>query len=165
MQDMPASADLMIQLIDEIQRTRGRLASISFSDSDGLGGLDMTVLNAVVLAAYPPTVPQIGRSLGYPRQTIQRHAEALVERRLMAFIDNPDHKRALRLVATSDGKAVQGKATAKSLIWAAAITRDLDPRRLADAIGMLKIIRTRIERDLRYSGGAAETDNNSQDGE
>jgi DNA-binding MarR family transcriptional regulator len=165
MQSQPSSAELIIQLIDEIQRARGRLMSLSFSEPKGPTGLGMTILSAVVLAAYPPTVPQIGRSLGYPRQTVQRHAEDLAARGLISFIDNPDHKRALRLVATGDGKAMQDKATQKSLVWAAALTRDLDPQRLAETVGMLKILRTRIEADIRNSAADTKADKNNQDRE
>ena len=49
----------------------------------------MLVLSAVAGALSPPTVPQIGRSLGHPRQVIQRIADALVARGLIGFEDNP----------------------------------------------------------------------------
>jgi DNA-binding MarR family transcriptional regulator len=163
----PNPADLMIQLIDEMQRTRGRLASVThaFSDPGGPVGLAMTVLTAVVRASHPPTVPQIGRSLGYPRQTVQRQAEDLVERGLIAFIDNPDHKRARRLVATGTGQATQDRASVRSLDWAANITQGLDPNDLAGAVAVLRTIRGRIESELREIAAAAPANDDNQDRE
>jgi DNA-binding MarR family transcriptional regulator len=151
MSGAPSSAELMIQLIDEIHRARGRLNFVgsAFNDPDGPAGFSMTVLTAVVGAVHPPTVPQIGRSLGYPRQTVQRQAEYLVERGLITFIDNPDHKRARRMVATEAGKATHVRANTRSLAWAADFTRDMDPKRLTDAVSTLQMIRTRIESNAR----------------
>ena len=142
-----STAQMLIALIDEMHRLRGRLtsASVEFHASDEPAGLAMTVLTAVVMAAYPPTVPQIGRSLGYPRQTIQRQADDLAHRGLIAWVDNPDHKRAQRLVGTDAGNAIQSRANARSLVWAATITEGVDAEKLADAITTLHQIRARIE--------------------
>ena len=163
----PNPADLMIQLIDEMQRTRGRLASVTgaFSDPGGPVGLAMTVLTAVARAIHPPTVPQIGRSLGYPRQTVQRQAEDLVERGLIVFIDNPDHKRARRLIATDAGEAVQARASVRSLSWAANVTQGLDPEDLAGAVAVLRTIRGRIESEIRVASAATPDDTDNQDRE
>ena len=83
-------------------RLQGRLKG-AFTDSrlsTGLGETEMTVLNAVAEAPSPPTVPQIGRALGHPRQVIQRAANALITAGLIATRDNPDHKRAVLLIPT-----------------------------------------------------------------
>src|SRR5690349_13099555 len=106
------TVELMFQLIDEVKRGHGRLMSRWTGprmpgEPEGVGWL---VLTAAVLAVQPPTVPQIGRSLGYPRQTIQRQAELLAARGLLDFVDNPDHKRARRIVATPAGVAMQRAA-------------------------------------------------------
>src|SRR6267142_768778 len=72
----------LVCLVDEVMRLQGRFKSI-FAVSDGVTGLpsmELTVLTAVVEAAGAPTVPQIGRSLGRPRQVIQRAANAFLRR-------------------------------------------------------------------------------------
>jgi DNA-binding MarR family transcriptional regulator len=160
------TADLLIQLIDEVQRFRGRLKTAidRFHDPEGPVGLAMTVLTAVVCAPHPPTVPQIGRSLGYPRQTVQRQADELVERGLIAFVDNPDHKRARRLIATGAGTAAHGRSNARSMVWAAEFTRGIDPERLAAAVATLHMIRTRIEDEARQAPEYA-LETNDQDKE
>lgn len=148
-------ADLMIQLIDEILRGRSRLlGSETFYDPPELKGLPGTVLTAVVLAAHPPTVPQIGRSLGYPRQTIQRQADLLVERGLVRFVENPDHKRAHRLVATEAGRALHAAADDRSRRWAARFTRGLSAEKLAITVETLRLIRHRLETEARDTASA-----------
>ncbi len=150
---MPSPAppvDLMIQLIDEIVRGRSRLpGSETFYDRAELQGLAGTVLTAVVLATHPPTVPQIGRSLGYPRQTIQRQADLLVEQGLVRFIDNPDHKRAHRLIATENARALHLAADGRSRSWAARFTADISAEALATTVETLRLIRHRLEHEAR----------------
>jgi DNA-binding MarR family transcriptional regulator len=146
-----SSAELMIQLIDAVMRARGRLASRSANveEAGEVEGLSRTVLTAVVMAAHPPTVPQIGRSLGYPRQTIQRLADQLSRRGLIAFIDNPDHKRARRLIATPAGQAWHRAAHQHSLAWAAEFTQGIAPQRLAETVETLRLINERLELEAR----------------
>jgi len=145
-----SNADLMIQLIDEVLRGRARLpGSKLFYELPELQGLGGTVLTAVVRAAQPPTVPQIGRSLGYPRQTIQRQADLLAELGLVAFVDNPDHKRAHRLVATPRGAKLHHDSDVRSRQWAAAFTAGLSPEKLAITVETLRLIRHRLEAEAR----------------
>ena len=65
------SRNALIGLVDEVTRLSGRLKS-TFAASRreaGLNESEMMVLNAVVEASRPPTVPQIGRSMGQPRSS------------------------------------------------------------------------------------------------
>src|SRR6476619_7051571 len=90
------SRHALVGLVDEVLRLGGRLKS-TFAGARraaGLGESESMVLNAVVEADRAPTVSQIGRSLGQPRQIVQRAANALVEAGLIATAPNPDHKRA-----------------------------------------------------------------------
>jgi alkylation response protein AidB-like acyl-CoA dehydrogenase len=96
-------AQLLIQFLDEIARTRGRVTSV-FAEGRtaiGLSDLEMIVLNAVFGAGSPPTVPQIGRSLGHARQVIQRAANTLVDKGLKTawIIDTQPHGAARTHIA------------------------------------------------------------------
>jgi DNA-binding MarR family transcriptional regulator len=73
-------------LADEVLRLHGRLlaADSDLGAADGLTGAQVLVLTAVVNAGRPPTVPQIGRSLGHTGQSVQRIADALTARGLLA---------------------------------------------------------------------------------
>jgi DNA-binding MarR family transcriptional regulator len=94
-----------VDFVDEILRISGRIQSVfgELNAGTGLSGLENTVLAAVVEARAPPTVPQIGRSLGHPRQVIQRAVNRLMEDGFLETSDNPDHKRARLLLATPKG--------------------------------------------------------------
>lgn len=140
-------ARLFVELLDEVARLRGRIASAFAGERGhaGLSELELVVLNAVTGAAQPPTVPQIGRSLGHARQVIQRAATALEGRALVRWIDNPDHKRARRLVATAQGQALKAVANARGLAVAAAVTQGLDPAVLGATVTGLRHVRERIE--------------------
>jgi DNA-binding MarR family transcriptional regulator len=147
----PTRARLLIQLLDEIARMRGRLTS-AFAEgriASGLSDLEMVVLNAVFGAAQPPTVPQIGRSLGHARQVIQRAATTLVEKGLLDWVANPDHKRAHRLIVTDHGAALKAQADADGLAVAARLAEGMDAALLGRAVESLHAIRESIEAHAR----------------
>ncbi len=141
----------LVGLIDETSRLHGRLKSLfaQARQSCGLGESESMVLNAVVEAERAPTVAQIGRSLGYPRQQVQRAANSLMESRLIEPRDNPDHKRSPLFVPTAEGEALKRKADA----LADRIADDLVPAaELADAreaAAALRELRKRIEQCMR----------------
>lgn len=89
---MDERAASFIRFLDAFHRLRGRIQS-AFSGAAGdlgLTELESIVLNAVTGSATPPTVPQIGRSLGHARQVVQRAANQLVDRGLIEAVPNPD---------------------------------------------------------------------------
>lgn len=144
-----------IALLDELARMRGRTLAV-FRDARAtidLSELEGVVLAAVAGAAHPPTVPQIGRSLGHPRQVIQRTADALVARGLVAQADNPDHKRARLLVATEAGAALKRVADEEGLLIAGAMTAGLDAALIMDTVQGLRTVREAIEANLRRVAG------------
>lgn len=141
----------LVRLIDEVVRLQGRLKSI-FSGSNevaGLPSMEMTVLTAVVEADGAPTVPQIGRSLGRPRQVIQRAAHALIEAGLIEATPNPHHKRAPLLEPTRRGRAVKRKADVCAIRAANAFLRGADAARCGRLAQELHDLRGEIEAYLR----------------
>lgn len=140
-------------LIDAVTRLHGRTRTAFAPARDGLGLNDMesTVLVAVVGAQRPPTVPQIGRSLGHPRQVIQRAANALVAAELISLADNPDHKRASLLLPTDAGRALQARADARADAIATALMATLDREGVREATRLINQIRSGIERHQRSS--------------
>jgi DNA-binding MarR family transcriptional regulator len=141
----------LVALIDELHRTRGRLRSAfqPVEGSLGLSEIEMTVLNAVLGARTPPTVPQIGRSLGHARQVIQRAANALTERGLIGAADNPDHKRASLLHPTDRGLALKREADGRGEEIATALCAGIDVRSLREIAGGLHKIRLAIEANMK----------------
>ena len=149
----------LISLFDSLSRLRGRLSSVfAPARPDGLSLTEVTVLNAVAGAIRPPTVPQIGRSLGHARQVIQRAAIALVAAGLIEMRPNPDHKRASLLVCTRRGMQVKAEANAR----AAAIARDLeeviDPSLATEATRLLDELRAQLDTHARSLESTANSD-------
>lgn len=148
---MPDSHSAPIRLLDGIARLQGRLrgAFAEARQGSGLNDMEHTVLAAVTEARAAPTVPQIGRALGHPRQVIQRAASSLAEKGLIELADNPDHKRASLLIATSAGKAVQGEANRKAEAISARLLGLLDGARLSAVIDQIEAIRAVLDADAR----------------
>ncbi len=148
------SRNPLIGLTDEISRLNGRLKS-TFATSRqvvGLGDSEMMVLNAVVEAERAPTVSQIGRSLGHPRQLIQRAANALVQAGLIEDTPNPDHKRAVLFIATQKGRDIKQQADNQADLIAAELSNAIDMQAISDATRQLHNIRTQLESHLRKRG-------------
>jgi DNA-binding MarR family transcriptional regulator len=93
-------------------------------------------------------VPQIGRSLGHTRQSVQRIADRLIARDLLASKENPDHKRAPLLVPTEAGRAAHGRVHERGRAWIARVTDGIDPEDIAGAAGVLRALRLQVEADL-----------------
>lgn len=146
------------RFFDEVARLRGRLRAL-FEDvrrAAGLNEMELTVLTATVNAAVPPTVAQIGRSLGHPRQVVQRAANRLAELGLVALQANPDHKRASLLVPTAAGKAVKAEDSRRSEAIVAAMLARIDEKAFAEAADRLHAIRLGIESYLKETPAVVE---------
>ena len=141
----------LFALVDEVGRLNGRFKS-AFVDARkgvGLGETEMTVLNSVVEADRPPTVPQIARSLGIARQLVQRAASSLIERGLITTAHNPDHKRALLLVAQPAGGAAKRQADVIGSRIVARLGSGLDLASVERAARELRSIRRALEACLK----------------
>jgi DNA-binding MarR family transcriptional regulator len=145
------SRNALIGLVDEVTRLNGRLKS-TFAASRreaGLGESEMMVLNAVVEAQQPPTVPQIGRSMGQPRQIVQRAANSLADAGLIETAPNPDHKRAVLLRATERGTKLKREADARADAIADELGKDMDQAAARAATQALRAVRKQLEARLR----------------
>lgn len=141
----------LVGLSDELIRLGGRMKA-TFAGArreEGLGDSEMSVLNAVVEADRPPTVPQIGRSFGQPRQLVQRAANSLMDAGLIEAEANPDHKRAVLLRATERGIALKREIDARADRIAAEIGEGLDVETVRQATAALNTIRKQLEAQLR----------------
>lgn len=143
--------DPVIGLIDEVSRMNGRLRTAFAGASAGMdySEAELTVLNAIVEASRPPTVPQIGRALGHPRQPVQRAVNTLVAGGLAETRPNPDHKRAPLLVATAAGIALKEVSDERALTIAAAMAPHLDMASVAALTQGLKALRGELETYMR----------------
>ncbi len=141
----------LIRLIDEVVRLRGRLQSVfaEASAATGMAPMESTVLTAVVESRAAPTVSQIGRSLGHPRQVIQRATNNLIVARLLRTVANPNHKRAVLLRVTPLGRKRYRDALAVGRRTADSLARLLNRKECDRLAGELHSLRARIEAHLR----------------
>ncbi len=139
---------------DEIARLRGRIRVLYAEPraASGLAEMELTVLTAAVNAAEAPTVAQIGRSLGHPRQVVQRAANRLAELGLVDFADNPDHKRASLILATEAGRSLKAADHDRAQAVTDALLKRVDGAVFGDAADRLHAIRVEIEAHLRERG-------------
>lgn len=147
----------LVGLSDELIRLNGRMKALfaGARRSEGLGDSELAVLSAVVEASQPPTVPQIGRSFGQPRQIIQRAANSLVAAGLIETQANPDHKRAVLLCATAQGTALKREIDAQADLIAEEVGAAVDAEAIRAATQALHAIRRQLEAQLR-AGASAE---------
>ena len=143
----------LVGLSDELIRLNGRLKSLFHAPrrEAGLGDSELGVLNAVVEAERAPTVPQIGRSFGQPRQLVQRAANSLIEAGLLEALPNPDHKRAVLLRATARGVALKREIDREADARAAELAGQMDAASIRAATAALGEIRRQLETQLRGS--------------
>ena len=141
----------LVGLSNELIRLNGRMKALfaGARRSEGLSDSESSVLNAVVEADRPPTVPQIGRSLGQPRQVIQRAANSLMEAGLIEAEPNPDHKRAVLLRPTERGTALKREMDARADAIAETVVGDIDADLVHAATTALRSIRKELEARLR----------------
>jgi len=151
MSDMPHPSNPVVELIDEVIRVGGRLISIfeSVNAATGLSPMEATVLTAVVESHFAPTVPQIGRSLGHPRQVIQRAANALMSAGLIERAPNPHHKLAPLLMPTRKGRTLKHKADERATEVTAALLRRIGTRKCRRIARDVRELRGEIEAHLR----------------
>jgi len=141
----------MVALFDELLRTHGRLKSVfaNANAATGLSSMEATVLTAVVEASVPPTVPQIGRSLGHARQVIQRAANALISTGLIETSANPSHKRAPLLSPTQQGRSVKRQSDGRADDITTQLLRRFDAATCKRMAGQLRELRGEMEDFLR----------------
>lgn len=144
-----------VGLADELIRLNGRMKAL-FAGArrpEGLGDSELSVLNAVVEADRPPTVPQIGRSFGQPRQLVQRAANSLMAAGLIEAVPNPDHKRAVLLRATEQGTALKREIDARADATAETVAAGVDIENIRVATAALRAVRQQLEERLRSGEG------------
>ena len=144
-------APVMVDLVDQVIRLAGRLATARKMTS-GIAGMRTThwlVLTAICRASSPPTVARIARSFGHNRQGVQRIANALEARGMIAFADDAGDRRAKLLIPTEVGRAAFAIADREGWEWADRLAAGLSPDVIADTVSLLAELRLRLEREAR----------------
>lgn len=141
----------LVGLIDETIRLNSRLRTVfaTARQAVALNDSEYLVLNAVVEAATPPTVAQIGRSMGEARQLVQRAANGLRSAGFIEMIDNPDHKRAQLLRPTELGRQLKRTIDRRADMVAGELLPEGDFEAIREATDALRAIRKNLEARLK----------------
>jgi DNA-binding MarR family transcriptional regulator len=111
-----------------------------------------TAMRAVMETLFedgPKTVPQIAKLKGVTRQHIQLLADALVDQRLAAIMDNPAHKRSSLVALSEKGRRAFVKMRAREAPVIEDLARDFEARELERATGVLVRLAGCIEARLK----------------
>jgi DNA-binding MarR family transcriptional regulator len=139
-------AAALTDLILEIFRLNGRLlaAGDQLTKDDGLSSARWQVLGAIDSEALP--VAQIARNMGLTRQAVQRLANVLASDGLVAFSENPNHRRAKLVGLTPRGRTVLDNTMSKQVDWSNQLSSGMSASQIASALSALRTLRQRLER-------------------
>jgi DNA-binding MarR family transcriptional regulator len=101
-----------------------------------------------VLAAVeddPKTVAQIARAWSLARQSVQRVADLLAQDGLIAYEDNPSHRRASLVRLTPEGRSALRGIQSAQRAWATAVGDEVGADDLETATRILARVMTAVE--------------------
>lgn len=110
----------------------------------GLTAARWQVLGSVAGLRQPAPVAHVAREMGLARQSVQRLVDHLVEKGLLAYQENPHHRRAPVVVMTTRGQQAFDGLTARQVPWVNELARGMSPREVDVAIDLLQRIVERL---------------------
>ena len=136
---------VLTDLILETFRLNGRLlaAGDRLTGDLGLSSARWQVMGAIEDAPLP--VAQIARNMGLTRQAVQRVANDLAGEGLVAFAENPDHRRSKLLRLTDEGRAVLEEVGRRQVRWSNRLAAGLTADAIDEALTVLRTVRQRLD--------------------
>jgi DNA-binding MarR family transcriptional regulator len=133
------------EILTEVFRFRARLleGAEGVAGPAGLTSARWQVLGAV--EESPATVAQVARALGLTRQTVQEMADAMGRDGLVAFADNPHHKRARLMAPTATARAALDRLRPPQLEFANRMSAAHSLASLRTTLDVLRASRTLLE--------------------
>ena len=111
----------------------------------GLSSARWQVLDALDLAGEPLPVAHIARQMGLTRQSVQRTVDILAADGLVAFADNPHHRRAKLVGFTPRGSTTMDEVHRLQSAWVNDLAHGLSVHACHDALQLLEAMRRRLE--------------------
>ncbi len=110
------------------------------TETAGLSSARWKILGALTRSDTPLTVPQVARMMGQSRQAVQRLVDIMHKDELLAFLNNPNHKRAKLVTLTAKGKDIHTKLEEKQIPWANQKSSHISESDLTTTLATLKEI-------------------------
>jgi DNA-binding MarR family transcriptional regulator len=146
------AGDAFSGLVTRVFRLNGLLAAEGDALARPAGQTSARWQVLAMIENGPATVAQTARTLGLARQSVQRVADVLEADGLVAYADNPNHRRARLVGLTEEGRGVLSAIQAAQRPWADALGRSVgadDLRKATDVLDRLVGVMTaRRARDV-----------------
>jgi len=141
------SAKLFTELVLETFRFNGLLieAGDKLTRELGLTSSLWQVMGSI--AENPLSMAQIARNMGLTRQGVRRSINILIEKGLVQFEENPDHKRAKLVVPTDEGLQVLDRLENIQVSWSNSISREFSVPELERVIKTFKALEKKLNLD------------------
>jgi len=138
---------MMTSLILEVFQINGLLLAEGdkLSKELGLTSARWQVMGA--LADGPLTASQIARKMGLKRQSIQRLVDVLSEQDILAFEENPYHRRAKLIHLTQAGHLLYKKMSTVQIEWINSIAKGFDEKNIEEAVALLRGFKLSLKPD------------------
>jgi DNA-binding MarR family transcriptional regulator len=155
-----AAGEAMTALIIEVFRLNGCLlaAGDRLVSKLGLTSARWQVLGAIALSPAPESVARLARNMGLNRQGVQRIVNELAAEEIVAFQENPHHRRAKLVVLTEKGRKVYQAADRLQIPWVNALSKGLDAESIVAASRFIESLRQRLEEAGDAARGSGERD-------
>jgi DNA-binding MarR family transcriptional regulator len=90
----------------------------------------------IVFPPVPLPVAHLARNMGLSRQAVQRSVDEMKDARLVHFVANPHHRRAMLVVVTAQGEVAYQAASVHQQDWSDTLTTGFSPE-VVEAAGTL----------------------------
>ena len=139
------SANLFTELVLETFRLNGLLieAGNKLTKELGLTSSLWQVMGSI--AETPISMAQIARNMGLTRQGVRRSINVLIEKGLVKFDENPDHKRAKLVVPTDEGLQVLDQLENIQVSWSNSVSKEFSVPELERVIKTIKDLGEKIK--------------------
>ncbi len=139
------SGAVLTELILETFRLNGRLlaAGDDLTGDLGLSSARWQVMGAIEETPLP--VAQIARNMGLTRQAVQRVANVLADDGMVAFAENPDHRRAKLVRLTATGRSMLKEVSRRQIEWSNRLAARLSTDAIQEAVTVLRAVRQGVE--------------------
>ncbi|MDP6564010.1 MAG: helix-turn-helix domain-containing protein [Alphaproteobacteria bacterium] len=97
------------------------------------------------LAETSRTVPQIARQMGLTRQGAQRTVNVLLTEGLVEQRPNPDHKRAMLIGLTAEGRRRLEQVSNRQIQWANGLGAAVNAADMRTVLRVARALRTELE--------------------
>lgn len=137
------AGDAFSGLVTRVFRLNGLLAAEGDALARPAGQTSARWQVLAMIENGPATVAQTARTLGLARQSVQRVADVLEADGLVAYADNPNHRRARLVALTEEGRRVLSAIQAAQRPWADAIGKAVgaaDLRAATDILDRLLVV-------------------------